>query len=577
MSLENVHFDISGSKAGELHDSLRAASGIFTATKADLPQPADILAAANADYARILGALYAKGYYGGTVSIKADGREVADISPLSVPVAISSIIIAIRTGPAFQFGRLRIAPTYPGTVLPEGFETGAPAKAGLLRAAVAASTTTWRENGHAKVEIARQSVVADHGAHSLSADVTISPGPLVHFGQLRQKKTSTVRPDAVTRIAGMSDGEVFTPGDVAQVAERLRRTGAFRSVSVREAKQLGSENTLDIELTLVDEKPRRLGFGGELSSLEGLTLSGFWLHRNLLGGAERLRIDGEVANIAGQTGGIDYSLGARLERPAVFGPDTSAFVTFGLERLDEPDFVSDQAHVGIGATRIVSDNLEIQQMAELRFSYVEDGLGSRDFTLLAFPGQASLDRRDDRLDAKGGSFLHAEITPYLGLVGTTSGLRTLLEARAYRSFGQEQRMTFATRARIGGVFGPGTAQTPPDYLFYSGGGGTVRGQPYQSLDVDLGGGVQSGGRSFIGLSGELRGAVSRKISLVGFADAGYIGPESFYDGSGNWHSGAGIGLRYATPVGPIRLDVATPLSGNTGDGIQIYVGIGQAF
>ena len=130
--------------------------------------------------------------------------------------------------------------------------------------------------------------------------------------------------------------------------------------------------------------------------------------------------------------------------------------------------------------------------------------------------------------------------------------------------------------QFGSVSGSSLSGTAPNFLFQSGGGGTVRGQPYQSLGVDNGG-TTSGGRSFLGLSGELRGKVRGNISLVGFADAGYIGAESFYDGTGEWHAGAGLGLRYDTAVGPIRLDVATPVSGSTGDGVQVYIGIGQAF
>ncbi|MEN8831980.1 BamA/TamA family outer membrane protein, partial [Pacificibacter sp.] len=120
-------------------------------------------------------------------------------------------------------------------------------------------------------------------------------------------------------------------------------------------------------------------------------------------------------------------------------------------------------------------------------------------------------------------------------------------------------------------------ETPADLLFYSGGGGTVRGQPYQSLNVDLGGGVRAGGTSFLGFSTELRARVSKKIMAVGFADIGAVGENELPDNTMAWHSGAGLGLRYETGFGPIRLDVATPTSGTTGDGVQIYVGIGQAF
>ena len=134
------------------------------------------------------------------------------------------------------------------------------------------------------------------------------------------------------------------------------------------------------------------------------------------------------------------------------------------------------------------------------------------------------------------------------------------------------------RAQIGGVFGPSLAATPRDYLFYSGGGGTVRGQPYESLGVDVleGGTLRTGGTRFLGVSGELRAGITDAIGIVAFYDAGFISADAYFSG-GEWQSGAGLGLRYNTPIGPIRLDVAAPVSGSTGDGAQIYLGIGQAF
>jgi len=67
-------------------------------------------------------------------------------------------------------------------------------------------------------------------------------------------------------------------------------------------------NTLDIEATLTDAKPRRFGFGAELSSLEGLAVTGFWLHRNLLGGAERL-----LSMAAGNPAAMAVQIPATLE------------------------------------------------------------------------------------------------------------------------------------------------------------------------------------------------------------------------------------------------------------------------
>ena len=75
---------------------------------------------------------------------------------------------------------------------------------------------------------------------------------------------------------------------------------------------------------------------------------------------------------------------------------------------------------------------------------------------------------------------------------------------------------------------------------------------------------------------EARAKVTESLGLVGFFDIGRVDARQFFK-AGDWHSGAGLGLRYATPVGPIRLDVALPVGGSTGAGAQVYVGLGQAF
>ena len=137
---------------------------------------------------------------------------------------------------------------------------------------------------------------------------------------------------AQRRIAGLPEGEMFDPEDVDRSVDRLTRTGAFATVTLREAEVPNPDGTLDMELEVTDAKPRRFGFGAELSSLEGVTLSTFWLHRNLLGGAESLRVEGEVSGIGGDSGGTDYRLGTRFERPATFNADTNFYALAEIEQ-----------------------------------------------------------------------------------------------------------------------------------------------------------------------------------------------------------------------------------------------------
>ena len=268
----------------------------------------------------------------------------------------------------------------------------------------------------------------------------------------------------------------------------------------------------------------------------------------------------------------------RFERPATFNEDTDFYALASIEQLDEVNFFSRQADIEAGIERIASENRTYTLGLGLRTAETRDAFGENSYTLFTLPLSATFDYRDDKLNATSGYYLSASLTPFLAIDGADNGLRTYVDARAYRTFGEARPITFALRGQLGSVYGPDLSVAPADYLFYSGGGGTVRGQPYQALGVDLGNGNTVGGRSFLAIAAEARVKVTDAIGIVGFVDGGYIGEEEFYDGSGEWHSGAGLGLRYETGIGPIRLDIAVPTSGpDTDENFQVYIGIGQSF
>lgn len=577
MALETVDISVSDNNE-QLAARLRAASLTLAAQQQGQSESQDLVASALADYRKLLGTLYENGYYSGVISIKIDGAEAAEISPFVAPATIRAIKINVTSGPLFKFSKAEISPLARATELPADFRVGEPARSPVIQSAVAAAIEGWRGAGHAKAALDTQSITADHRAATLAASIAIITGPRVRFGNLVLPAETAVRPERIRQIAALPTGEVFSPEELKKSANRLRRTGAFRSVALTEADVVRDGDTLDINAAISDQKPRRFGFGAEIATLDGVTLSGFWMHRNLLGGAENLRVDVAVSGINGGTGGIDYELAARFGRPATFGADTTLYILAEIESLDEPDYSSEQITLGVGATRIVSDTLQAEAGIGSRYAQIDDAFGGRNLTLLTLPLGATFDRRNTALNPTGGIYVKGDLTPFLGINGSDSGARLYVDGRAYKGFGAKDRFVFAGRLQLGAVFGPAITDAAPDYLFYSGGGGTVRGQPYQSLDIDLGGGRRLGGRSFIGTSFEMRAGLTDAFGIVGFADAGYVGANSTPDNTGGWHSGAGLGLRYNTGIGPIRLDVATPTSGsNAGKEVQVYVGIGQSF
>ncbi len=558
---------------------LRAGSLLAEQTTEDAtPSAQELVAAAQADYARLLAVLYDNGYFGPVVSITLDGREASGIPPVQPPVSIQQAVISINPGPQFRFSRAGIAPVAPETELPEGYQTGEVAGLGVIKSAVASGVDGWRDQGHAKARLADQTLTARHPDRTLSAELRLAPGPKLAFGNLRVTGNENVRTQRIIEIAGLPTGKTYSPDELRRAQRRLQRTGAFSSAALIEADNIGPNDTLPITAQVTEAKPRRLGFGAEVSSLEGLGVSAFWIHRNLLGGAERLRLEAEISGLGGDSGGEDYKISARFDRPATFNEDINFFALAQLEQLDEVNFYSRQLDLEAGIERYANDNRTYTAGLGLRRAKTRDAFGTNRYTLFTLPLSAEFDYRDNKLNATSGYYAKAELIPFVALDGAADGLRSFADLRFFRTFGEARPVTLAFRGQLGSVVGPALSTAPADYIFYSGGGGTVRGQPYQTLGVDLGGGNVTGGRSFVGLSTEARVKVTDRIGVVGFIDGGYVGSEEFYDGSGTWHSGAGFGLRYDTGIGPIRVDVGVPTSGpSVSDDFQVYIGIGQAF
>ncbi len=579
-ALERLDFSVTGAPK-DLEAELRSASVLIASEKAGKGTAQEVFADARAEYSNLLNALYARGYYSGVIHILIDGKEAAAISPLKTPSAIKTVKVVVEPGPAFRFSKTKIAPLAAGTKLPKGFAIGEAAESGVILDAVTAGVLGWRKQGNAKAKVASQSLTADHAKSTLSADISLAPGPKLRFGRLKVEGLQRMRESRVRAIAGLPEGQVYRPRDMDTAMSRLRRTGVFKSTVLVEDDAITSPDILGVTAKLVEEKLRRYTFGAEIASADGLSLNGEWLHRNLFGGAERLTLSGSITNIGAQGNGTDYTLGVNLARPATFDADTTAKVGVELGKLQEVDFDADYFSTSFGLDHVFSDSLTGSVSLSYDYARVTDVTGRTTFRAVSVPIGLIWDRRDSKTDPTRNIYASAEVKPFLGFGLTDSGVRATLDLRGYKALGAARRLVLAGRVQLGAVLGAGLAGTPREDLFYSGGAGTVRGQPYQSLGVDVlrdssGATYTTGGKSFVGGSLEARVKVSQSFGVVGFFDVGRVDAGGFFS-DGSLQSGAGLGIRYATPVGPIRLDVAAPVSGTTGSGVQIYVGLGQAF
>jgi translocation and assembly module TamA len=184
------------------------------------------------------------------------------------------------------------------------------------------------------------------------------------------------------------------------------------------------------------------------------------------------------------------------------------------------------------------------------------------------------------VDQTRGWRLDATAAPYAGSYnGTASFLSTTVEGDYYLPLDAREWRVLAARLKLGTILGAGIGNIPPDKRFYGGGGGSVRGFGFQLISPLAADNTPIGGRALIETSLEARVRVSDTIGIVPFIDAGAVSASPLPGKNARFGVGAGIGGRYYTAVGPMRVDIAIPLNPRTGidKGFQFYVSFGQAF
>jgi translocation and assembly module TamA len=273
---------------------------------------------------------------------------------------------------------------------------------------------------------------------------------------------------------------------------------------------------------------------------------------------------------------VNYRLGASLRRPGMIDGRTTLVLEAAAlrERLDAYD--RDAIVATALLERPIGDRWQLRGGPTFETGRIGRDGDLEPFTLLGLVTGVRYDSTTSLLDPRSGIRVDAAVTPFADLDEGGGFVRAVGTARTYFDLTGDGGSVVALRASLGSLFGA-SREVPLDKRFYAGGGGSVRGYDFQGIGPRDARDRPLGGSSLVEGSVELRQRVSGAFGMVAFVDAGSVGTSSAPEFS-DVRVGAGLGLRYATTIGPLRLDVGIPLNRQPGDsGYGIYVGLGQAF
>ncbi|GHB18708.1 membrane protein [Pseudovibrio japonicus] len=555
----------------------------------DLPSGASgTLARATQDFQRLIGKLYEDGYYGALVQIAVEGMPLNQVivHPEKITERPIPITVEITQGPQFTFGAADV--TYEGPATNNGLDLPTAEKLGLIEGEPALSAKVLdaesnavdflKDNGYPFARVSNRQLLANHASQTLKVKLDIVSGAYALFGPVSVTGTEEMDPDFVRTYANLPRGEQWDAKVISRAQKRLRDLEVFSSIRFEPAGEIDPNGELPITI-IVAERPKKVfGFGANYSSNEGIGVDGYWRHRNLFGKAERLSLTGSVGQLnAVDNEQIEYAARLSFEKPGVIGPLT-AFTTSVAAVQENPDnFRSTSLSYDAYLSREFTKNLEARIGAEVYFANERDVFGRNDYFLLGIPADMTYDSREDTLNPTNGVWARLFFEPAYDALGNTENLYSRGSIASYYPIAGDDRVVLAGRVSAGAIIAPSVPAVPAARRFFLGGGGTIRGYAYKNVGPRIDDEV-TGGRSFFLLNGEVRTRITENIGLVGFIDAGAAYLTQFPNFDLPLSVGVGGGVRYFTPVGPLRLDVGVPLQPKRNDPpLALYIGLSQAF
>jgi translocation and assembly module TamA len=555
--------------------------------------PFAVVARARQDLPRLTTALESFGYYQSRIGITIAGHGLDDPDLPEelerVPQGGSAAIkVAITPGPLFHLGHVTLNGAVPdGAVAAFTLRPGQPAIAGNVLGAGGALLNALQEQGYALAVVDPPLAVEAPGEHAIDVTYHVSAGPRVDLGPITITGLRRMHESYVRRRLLIHQGQLYQPSKIEAARQDLLGIGVFSGVVVRTAPKLDADGELPLTIDVAERKLHAVTFNVAYSTDLGGSVGATWTDRNLFGNAEQLNLSVAATGMGGTADkGLGYNATAQLLKPDWLHRDQTLEFDLGAIKQNLDAYDQTAATAGVIVSRKLSKQWTVSVgLTGEQEKIIQEGV-TRDYTLAAVPLSGKYDGTgltNPLDDATHGVRAALTVTPTESL-GHTEATFVILQANAATYFDLNDlgltrpgASIVAVRGIVASAQGASQFDLPPDQRFYAGGSATVRGFKYQSVGPLFADNNPQGGAALDAATIEFRQRVWGNIGAAVFVDAGQVSAENA-PFEGTLREGVGTGVRYYTPIGPIRVDVAVPLNKPPGgDSFELYLGLGQAF
>jgi translocation and assembly module TamA len=539
---------------------------------------AQIAARAKEDVKTAESLMRSDGYY--------DGHADLTITPAADASGEIEVLIAATPGGRYRLGSVAVTgpPTQPPGLPREALplRTGQFIVAPVVESAEANVSLRLPETGYPFVKLGQRDVVLDGDKHTGDYTLPVDPGKRSSFGHVLVEGAPVLSQRHVRFIPRFKAGQLYDSRKVDDLRKALVATSLYNSVAVtnHDTGTTAPDGTevVDLDVQGTKAKPHSLSAAVGYDTGLGASVSAAWTDRNLFP-------DEGALTVQGLTGTQQQQLGVTFVRSNAGLRDLSlqALAQYSHENLDA--YNANTATVGFSLTRsstpiwqkrwTYSAGLEAIVSSETGYDLNLAESVRRTYEVGVIPLLLEYDRSDSLLNPTRGFRLIVRPSPAVSIGdGTEPYMKGIVEGTGY--YPVTSQLVLATRLQFTGLYGASATDIAPSQRVYAGGGGSVRGYGYQELGPKDPSNNPVGGASSTEFSVEGRYRFGN-LGLVGFLDGGQVyqtSSPSFSD----IRYGVGVGVRFYTNFGPLRLDVATPIARQAGESVvSVYLSIGQAF
>jgi translocation and assembly module TamA len=606
--------DLAPVGSSDIDQTLKATSDLLSLRSAARVSPFGLIARARSDTDRLKTALESFGYYESHVIVKINGLLLTDPSLGDALTALpkdstAQVAVSFTLGTLYHLRRIDIEGEVPESLDAReilGLKPGQPAVAAAVLAGGAHLLSALQEQGYAFAQV--DSPVAYEAADAAVLDLSfhVVAGRKLNVGDIRIQGLKRVHESLVRRRLLLRTGDLYKPSVMESARRDLLALNVFAQVSVQIGTQQDASGGVPITFKILERLRHAIGLNAAYSSDLGGSGGATWTDRNVFGNAEKLTFAASVINLGGSdTTGTGYDTSVKYLIPEFLHRDQS--LQFALTAIKQQLQAYDQTAKTLSVTLsrklsgvwtvnvgLSTSDEQISQVVNASQQgnppagpFIPDPPKTFDYTLIALPFSVIYDSTDlptPLEDPRHGFRGSLSLTPTLA-IGHPNATFLITQVKLATYFDLNNflptapgRSVLTARALAGFAQGAGELSLPPDQRFYAGGTGTIRGYGYQLVGPTFPHtGNPSGGTAITAAGLEFRQRLYTTWGVAAFVDAGQVSA-SLKPLRDETRVGAGAGMRYYTPIGPIRLDIAVPVSRRVGeDSFEVYIGLGQAF